>query len=262
LPRLDEIVGLVLASEGEAGIGRRLEDGTLQHAVTSLQPAALEVAREARSLETALKWSAIAGNSLPKVVEFEIHRRAKPESFTSSSLQRLLALQDRLAIVRLASLQPAAREPLFELELGELKSLARALDDTQLDSLSRYLTGLEKAPAQRILRVVAQSPSRMAELAKPSVRDAILASSDQAAAVGMMLQANSIPDPTALIEHVRLVVDGRVSPWLLWAKHPISLVVSGVLALALLFATKRLLFGTRPKVVVRQAPGPRDRSRR
>jgi hypothetical protein len=146
-------------------------------------------------LETALQWSAVAGDSLPKVVEYEVHRRAQPDAFSKAGLQRLLGLQDKLAITRLASLTPAARTSLFELDTGELKALARALDDTQLDGLSRYLTGLDKASAQRVLRAVAQTPARMAELGKPRVRDAIIASSDQAAAVGMMLQATSLPDP-------------------------------------------------------------------
>ena len=224
MPRLDEIVALVLAGEGEPGVLKRLDDGTLHRAVTGLPPGSLEIAREARSLETALQWSAVAGDSLPKVVEYEVHRRAKPEDFTKASLQRLLGLEDRLAVTRLASLTPAARTPLFELETAELKSLARVLDETQLDSLSRYLTSLDKASAQRVLRAVAQTPARMAELGKPSVRDAILASSDQAAAVGMMLQASSMPDPNLMMEHLRLVLDGRVSPLLLWEKHPATLV--------------------------------------
>ena len=244
MPRLDEIVALVLAGEGEPGVLKRLDDGTLHRAVTGLPPGSIEIAREGRSLEAALQWSAVAGDSLPKVVEYEVHRRAKPDAFTKASLQRLLGLEDRLAITRLASLTPAARTPLFELETAELKSLARVLDETQLDALSRYLTSLDKASAQRVLRAVAQTPARMAELGKPRVRDAILASSDQAAAVGMMLQANSMPDPNLMLEHLRLVLDGRVSPLLLWEKHPASLVATAFLALALLLMMKRLLFGS------------------
>ncbi len=255
MPRLDEIVALVLAGEGEPGVLKRLDDGTLHRAVTGLPPGSIEIAREARSLEAALQWSAVAGDSLPKVVEYEVHRRAKPDAFTKASLQRLLGLEDRLAITRLASLTPAARTPLFELETAELKSLARVLDETQLDSLSRYLTSLDKASAQRVLRAVAQTPARMAELGKPRVRDAILASSDQAAAVGMMLQANSMPDPNLMLEHLRLVLDGRVSPLLLWEKHPASLVATAFLALALLLMMKRLLFGTRARIVVQQPGG-------
>ena len=65
-------------------------------------------------------------------------------------------------------MQPAARESLFELDGSALVRLARNLDETQLDSLSRYLTGLEKGPAQRMLRAVAQAPARMAELVEPA----------------------------------------------------------------------------------------------
>ena len=133
-----------------------------------------------------------------------MHRRAKPEAFTKASLQRLLGLQDRLAVTQ-ARLAHACspRTSLFELETGGAQGArARRWTTTQLDSLSRYLTGLDKASAQRVLRAVAQTPARMAELGKPRVREAIIASSDQAAAVGMMLQATSLPDPTLMLEHL------------------------------------------------------------
>ena len=205
MPRLDEIVALVLASEGEAGVLKRLGR---RHAASRgdrrCRRRLIEIAREARSLETALQWSAVAGDSLPKVVEYEVHRRAKPDDVHQGQ-PAAPARPARTAspITRLASLTPAARTSLFELETAELKSLARVLDETQLDSLSRYLTGLDKASAQRVLRAVAQTPARMAELGKPRVRDAIIASSDQAAAVGMMLQASSMPDPNLMLEHLR-----------------------------------------------------------
>jgi hypothetical protein len=256
LARLDEVTAIVLASEGEAGIVRRLADGTLSLAVSALPPAALDIAREARSLETALRWSAVAGDSLPKVVEHEIHRRSAPDAFTRASLQRLLGLGDRLAISRLAALQPATRDTLFELESASLVKLARGLDEPQLASLARYLTGLEKASAQRVLSVAAQSPARMADLASPRVREAIIASPDQAAAVSMMLQARSLlPDPATLVAHARLVLDGRVSPVLLWEKHGLVLVVAPLLALLLLMMLKRLLFGARPRIVIQQVRG-------
>lgn len=262
LPRLDEIVGLVLANEGEAGVLRRLGDGSLHQAVIALPPGALDIARESRSLETALQWSAVAGNDLPKVIEFEIYRRAKPDTFTKASLQRLLGLDDRLTITRLASLTPAARTRLFELDTGELKSLGRSLDAAQLDSLSRYLTGLDTVSGQRLLRAVAQTPARMAFLGKPRVLDGILGSSDQAAAVAMMLQAGSaVPDPTVMMDHAKLVLDGRVSPLLLWEKHTVSLAATLIVALILLLVLKRLVFGTRPKVIVQQGAGYPGRGR-
>ena len=257
MPRLDELVGLILANEGEAGMLKRLEDGSLHRAVTALPPEALEIAREARSLEVAFKWWAVAGDNLAKVVAFDIHRRTDPQSFTNASLQRLLALQDRVIITRLAALKPTARDSLFELEGGELKTLARSLDEAELDSLARYLTGLAAAPAQRLLRVVVQSPSRMTELAKPAVRDGILASADQLAAVGMMLQTSALPNPGAVWEHVGLVLDGRVAPRLLWEKHALPLAIAALLALMAALGLRRLLLGSRAKVIVQsQATAP------
>jgi hypothetical protein len=257
LARLDEVTALVLADEGETGVTRRLSDGTLHQAVSALPQEAIEIAREARSLATALKWSAIAGSGLPKVVELEIHRRAGPDAFTKAGLQRLLGLDDRLAAVRLAALPPPTRDVLFEIDNAELVKLARSLDERELESLARYLTALEKSAAQRVLGVVAQSPARMADLASPRVREAIIASRDQAAAVGLMLQVSSLPDPWVLLAHARLVLDGRVSPVLLWEKHPVVLVAVGLLGLILLAMLKRLLFPARPRIIVEPAPGGR-----
>jgi hypothetical protein len=62
----------------------------------------------------------------------------------------------------------------------------------------------------------------------------------------MMLRSGAIFDPTAISEDVRLVVDGRVSSWLLWEKHPAIIVGAGVLALLLLLLVHRLLFA-RPR---------------
>jgi len=64
-----------------------------------------------------------------------------------------------------------------------------------------------------------------------------------------------------MLEHVKLVLDGRVSPWLLWEKDPAALVGTGLLALILLLLTRRLLFGTRPKIVVQQGSGIAGRGR-
>jgi hypothetical protein len=258
LARLDEVTAIVLASEGEPGVVRRLGDGTLHRAVSALPPAAIEIAREARSLETALKWSAVAGDSLPKVVELEIHRRARPDAFTKAGLQRLFGLDDRLAAVRLAALPSAMRDVLFELDTPVLGKLARSLDEPQLESLARYLTALEKGAAQRILSVVSQSPARMLLLASPRVREAVIASRDQAAAVAMMLQVASLPDPSPLIAHARLVLDGSVSPVLLWEKHGLALVAAALSGLMLLLMLKRLMFGTRPRIIVHAPHRGRD----
>jgi hypothetical protein len=69
----------------------------------------------------------------------------------------------------------------------------------------------------------------------------------------MMLQARSLlPDPATLVAHARLVLDGRVSPVLLWEKHGFALVAAVLFGVMLLMMLKRLLFGARPRIIVQQ----------
>lgn len=246
LPRLDEVVSLVLGQEGEAGLLKRLNDGTLAQAVNQLPEPAMAIARDTRSIDAGLKWNALAGAELPRVVELELHRRTAPGNLSRASLKRILALDDRIAIVRLASLDQGARDTLFELEDAELKSLARSLTEAELATLSGYLTGLETGPRERILRAVAADPAKMQSLATERVRSAVVASADQTAAVDMMLRADTALDPVAIVTDTRLVTEGRVRPILLWEKHPIAIVGAAFVLLVLLLMLRRLLFPRRP----------------
>ena len=96
-----------------------------------------------------------------------------------------------------------------------------------------------------MLRAVAANPALMQSLASDRVRVAVVASADQTAAVGMMLRTNSGLDPAAIMEDLRLVADGRVSPVLIWEKHPVAVVAGLVLVLVLLLMLRRLLFPRR-----------------
>ncbi len=249
--RLDEITGLVLSAEGEAGILKRLGDGTLETAIHKLPEPAMTIARETRALEPALAWSAVAGDSLGKVVDFEVYRRGKPEAFTKVSLDRLFAVDDRLAISRLASIDRSARDTLFDLNAGDLKNLARALGEGELTTLAAYLTGLADAPRERVLRAVAADPARMRLIAPPRVRTAILASTDQAAAVDMFLRSGADDTAKATLQDFVSVWEGRISPWLIWERHPIPTIALLCAAFLVLLLLRRLFFPRR-----RQPPAP------
>jgi hypothetical protein len=245
LPRLDEVVSLIRGAEGEAGLLKRLGDGTLNEAVNVLPPPAMEIARETRSIDTALKWTALAGSQLPKVVELSLYRRTSPDNLTKGTLDRIIGLDDTLAIQRLTGIDAGARDTLFELDDKDLKSLAHSLTESELATLSRYLTGLSKEPRERVLRAVAANPALMQSLASDRVRVAVVASADQSAAVGMMLRMDSGLDPNAIMEDVRLVTDGRVSPVLIWEKHPLTVVAGLMLILIVLLMLRRLFFPKR-----------------
>lgn len=245
LARLDEVVALALAKEGEPGVLRRLGDGSLNEAVRFLSEPAMTIARDTRSIDAALGWSSLAGEQLSKVLEHEIYRRAEPEGFTRATLSALLALDDHAAISRLSALSPDARNRLFSLGAEDLKRLARAFSETELESLARYLDGLEPEPRARVLEAVAAKPGKMQSLGAPRVRAAVLASRDQARAVDMMLRDGS-GSPEAILDDIRAAWDGRISPILIWEKHPLVVIGGGAAVLILLLMLRRLVRPRRP----------------
>lgn len=247
LARLDEIVALQLPAGGEARLLSRVADGSLAEAVQKWPAGVMDIARDRRSLEAGFKWRALAGDALiPKVLEFEIHRSADPSQLTRAGLERILSLDERVSIGRLAPLSPRDLEPLLELGSDDLKRLARALGGDELTSLSGYLTALDKPAAKLMLTSVAQSPARMQWLAPAHVREAILASRNQTAAVSMMLRGGEILDLGEFLKDVDEVRAGAVSPRLLLWRYPIGLAVMGVLALAVLLLLWRAIWGRRP----------------
>lgn len=249
LPRLDEIVAILLEKEGEGSIQTRLADGSLHVVLNKMPEAGMQIAREQQSIPAAMAWTALAGDALPKVVKYNIHKLAKPEELSQSDLKRVLALNDRLAISRVAGIERDARNVLLELDDDKLINLARGLTEAELSTLSSYLTGLGSDARQRILRIIAGSPARIRKLTSDRVRDAILASRDQTAAVGMMLSDGPMLDVGAIANHAQLAWEGRVSPILLWDKHPTVVIAAGVLLLLFLAIMRRLLFGRRRRRV-------------
>ena len=249
LPRLDEIVGLIVPAEGEAGVMIRLGDGTLNEAVHLMPAKGLEIARDTRSVASALAWTKLAGDKLEAVIDYDVHRRAKPEDFTSASLARIFALEDRTAIMRLVAVPHEARDVLFGVDAGDLKVLAKSLSETELTTLAGYLKGLEPGPREQVLRAVAQSPRRMQVLSSTRVRDAIIGSADQAAAISMMLETGTSYSPRSFAGDATLVSQGRVSPSLVLDKYPAGVALMALFALFILMWLRRLF---------RRRPGPQN----
>lgn len=240
LPRLDEVVALLLGEGGETVILDRLSDGTLEHAVKVLPDDAMTVARETRSLSKALKWHAISGDGLGQVVAFDLYRTADPDSFTKTSLKRVLALDDRLAISRFGTLSAPARERLFELETDQVKKLARGLTAPELATLASYLTGLSPGPQKTILSVIADEPSRLQIFNSMAVRNAVIASKDQAAAVDMLLRHERASLATIKAD-VQLAFDGRITPQLIVTKHPLAVAAFIIAVILMLLMVLRLM---------------------
>ena len=205
LPKLDEIVGIVLASEGEAGVIKRLDDGTLHRAVTG---AAAGRPRDRPRGAIARDGAAVVGGRRRQPAQGGRIRDPSPRQARRTSPRPACsgcsACRTGSPITRLASLTPAARTSLFELETGELKGArarARRHPARQPVALSdRPRQGVRPARAAR--RGANARPHGRARQARACAMPSS-PRSDQAAAVGMMLQASSLPDPTVLLEHAQ-----------------------------------------------------------
>jgi hypothetical protein len=176
-----------------------------------------------------------------------------PADLTRASLDRILALGDRTAILKVSRLPAGARDLLFTLKGSDLDGLLRSLSDNELEALASYLAGLKPASRDKVLQIVAADPAKMQVLGSRRVRERIIASSDQSAAVDMMLAPDSGLSTQALVRDTTLVLDGKVEPLLLWDKHPAAVALASILGFVLLFWFGRLF---RPRRISGPQPGP------
>ena len=223
MPKLDRVAAIVLVNEVEAGILKRLDDGTLDQAVKNFNGDALQIAEDTNSLADSFGWINLTDAKLKPVLDNELHRRARPDAFTKAGLNKILALEDRMVIIRLTELTREARDPLIDLEPDRLKTLAKTLDSSELASLSRYMTGLKPAARLRILNAVASDSVQFRKISSAGIREAILRSDDQLAAVALMLRAGGLTAVSLIPEDIELALEGRIQPWLIWEKHSMAL---------------------------------------
>jgi hypothetical protein len=252
---LGEIVQIIIAGQGEAGIVARLEDGSLQQALGVLGPAGLTIARQTRSIDTALAWQTLAGERLGDVVRFDLYSRLKPDQITRTQLERLLALGDAAAISRLAALAAPVRDQLLALQPAQVRELASQLSERELLALSRYETELPPLTARRLLQAVAEQPQRMKPLTNFGVQDAVLTSRDQAAAIDMLLDPGGYFSLFDMVNDFSKLREGDVKARVFIEAYMSTVAVSFVLVLILLGLLLRMFRGRRTTVIVKSEDG-------
>lgn len=247
VPKVDRVVALVLAKEGEEGVIARVQNGSLDEAVKRMPEVALGIAADTQSLEKAFEWSTLAGDRLDDVVRYQLHRTSDPKDFTPAELDRLFTLDDDLAISRLVHLASADRKTLEGFASTNLKPLLKALPPEDLTALATYLQALSPVAAARLFEAVAASPQRMQSFNGAGVRGAIIGSRDQGAAVDMLLRNTTLFDPEAIQGDLARVWAGDIQPLLIWQKYPAAVLAMGLAGLFVLMMMNRLLFWRRKR---------------
>jgi hypothetical protein len=251
LGKLAQLVDIINVSEGEPRIFARVADGSLNKALADLDDNGLKIAAEEKSLEKALRWAAAAGNDLPRAVESGLYRWLSPDEVTPENLRKILSLNDKGAIARLASLEPAARDVILSLPADLTQRFALRLTAAQLGAFADYQRNLQPAAARRLLGLAREDPAIMQELSGEGLRQAVIGSRDQQAALNMLVHEDaSLLSYGRIVKDAELVRDGAVGYRVFWERYWLSIVVAGFVLLVLLSWIRRLLFG-RPQVIIR-----------
>ena len=255
LGRLAQIVDILYGTEGEQKVLARVANGSLNKALLDLTDAGLVIAEEQKSIEKALRWTTVAGRELPRVVDLGIYRWLPVEGLTSEKLQKILSINDRIAVGRIANLDPQSRDYILSLPGDQMREFARRLNDRQLAAFADYERNLEPIAAKRLLRAVADDPSVMLELTTEGLREAILKSRDQLAALNMIIHDDasltSLFDYTRIFKDAQLVQKGVVSFRVFWERYWAAVLLGGFLLLMVLSWLRRLLFG-RPQIIIKE----------
>ena len=251
--KLGQIVEILHGSEGENRIFERAADGSLTRALLDLNDAGLAIAAERKSLADGLRWTAVAGQDLPRVVDTGIYRWLSPDGLSHETLGKLLAFDDRIALGRIAKLTPEQRELILSLPGGQMRDFARKLSDPQLAAFADYQRRLEPAAARALMRAVIETPSVMQELSGEGLQRAIYNSRDQLAALNMVIHADAtLLSYGRIVKDAELVRNGDVGYRVFWERYWPSLALAGFLVLLLLSWLRRLLFGWSRSAVARR----------
>ncbi|MGB8870914.1 MAG: hypothetical protein WCC96_16940, partial [Rhodomicrobium sp.] len=259
LSKLGQIVGILYSSEGENRIFARAAGGSLSKALLDLDDAGLTIATERNSIGDALRWKAVAGQDLPRVVDTGIYRWLPAEGLSHETLEKLLSLNDRIALGRIANLTPQERDLILNMPADQVRDFARRLSDRQLAAFADYERRLEPGAARALQHAVSETPSVMGELSGEGLQQAIYGSRDQLAALNMVIHEDaSLFSYGRIVKDAELVRNGDVGYRVFWQRYWLSLALAGFVLLLLLSWLRRLLF-SRPQIVIKEQKSQRPR---
>ncbi len=252
LSKLGQIVDILYASEGESRIFERASDGSLSKALLDLNDAGLAIAVDRKSIGEALRWNAVAGQDLPRVAETGVYRWLSPEGLSHETLEKILSLNDRIALARIAGLTPEERDFILNLPAVQMRDFARRLSDRQLAAFADYERRLEPGAARALLHAVSETPAVMQDLSGEGLQHAIYSSRDQLAALNMVIHSDaSLFGYSRIVKDAELVRNGDVGYRVFWERYWLAMALAGFLLLLLLSWIRRLLF-VRPQVIVKE----------
>jgi hypothetical protein len=241
LAKLVNLVGAAMPVLGHDGLLEAVDSGLFAQ-VFAQPEAAFQIVSNSGSLQDAIDWSNAAGNLLDQVVATEIYKHQPAGALDKTLLEKLLAVNDKAAIQKLALLKPEALQALLTVSTSNLATLATQVEAADLEAVAGFLPTLNQTQVNQLVARVISEPATVSHLQDPALRDYLTSNnSDLDAALPFLL---SPKEGTAPLLDAGQVLLGQASWRLFLFKYGLGqsmLVTVGAIILGLI--ALRLVFG-------------------
>lgn len=241
LAKLVNLVGATLPALGHDGLLAAVDNGLFAQ-VFAQPESAFQIVTDSGSLQDAIDWSEDAGNLLDQVVAYEIYKHQPAGALDKTLLEKLIAVDDKAAIQKLALLNPDALRALLGVSTSNLAILATQIEAADLELLAGYLPTLTQSQVNQLVSRMISEPTTVAHLQDPALRD-YLANNGGNLDQALPFLLSSKEGTAALVDAGQVLL-GQI-PWRLFLfKYGVgqsAMVTAGAVLLALI--TLRILLG-------------------
>ena len=141
--KLSELVAVGTEALGTELLDRIIETGEFER-ILALPKITFEILRDSADPELVLAWADFAGEGIVSVVKTELYKVTSPSDLGDrETLEKVLALEDSLAIQVLMKFKVEVRRALLSLRTDQTKWLLSELSEEDLTWLSEYSSELQ-----------------------------------------------------------------------------------------------------------------------
>ena len=141
--KLSELVAVGTEALGTELLDRIIETGEFER-ILALPKITFEILRDTADPELVLAWADFAGEGIVSVVKTELYKVTSPSDLGDrETLEKVLALEDSLAIQVLMKFKVEVRRALLSLRTDQTKWLLSELSEEDLTWLSEYSSELQ-----------------------------------------------------------------------------------------------------------------------
>jgi hypothetical protein len=153
---------------------------------------------------------------MDSVVEFELYKHQRPENLTRPLLEKLLALDNRAVIEKLALLDAATIETLLTISTNNLIDLTSGLTPTEINVVAGYLPRFSPEQKNQLVARLVSDPTLIEQLQASGVQDYLINSRELGATLAFLAGPRGWG---ALAMDLQALLFGRAPLGLFWYKY-------------------------------------------